>query len=110
MGKPTTFLALDSDLTAFLGPGHTATSTLGGPGIIYLRDPPAVLTHYGIDPRPSIGANTLLVTSRPGLQGHQAGLSGWLRVGRDPNRNRPTIRRSQTFRRPARPNALGAPT
>jgi putative ABC transport system permease protein len=58
-------LALDST-DAFLA-RHTATGTLGGPGIIYLATP-AVLAHYGIDPA-SIEATTLLVTSRPALEG-----------------------------------------
>ncbi|HZD98545.1 MAG TPA: FtsX-like permease family protein [Micromonosporaceae bacterium] len=58
-------LALDST-DAFLG-RHTATGTMGGPGIIYVATP-AVLTHYGIDPA-SVDPATLLVTSRSGLQG-----------------------------------------
>ncbi len=58
-------LALEST-DAFLA-RHTATGTIGGPGIIYLATP-AVLAHYGIDPA-SIGPTTLLVTSRPALQG-----------------------------------------
>jgi putative ABC transport system permease protein len=58
-------LALEST-DAFLA-RHTATGTIGGPGTIYLATP-SVLTHYGINPA-SIGPTTLLVTSRPGLQG-----------------------------------------
>jgi putative ABC transport system permease protein len=58
-------LALDST-DAFLA-RHTATGNVGGPGTIYLATP-AVLAHYGIDPA-SIDPTTLLVTSRPGLQG-----------------------------------------
>jgi putative ABC transport system permease protein len=58
-------LALDST-DAFLG-RRTATGTIGGPGIIYLATP-AVLAHYGVDPA-SVEPTTLLVTSRPGLQG-----------------------------------------
>ena len=58
-------LALDST-DAFLA-RHTATGTIGGPGVIYLATP-AVLTHYGIDPA-SVDPATLLVTSRAGLQG-----------------------------------------
>jgi putative ABC transport system permease protein len=58
-------LALDST-DAFLA-RHTATGTIGGPGIIYLATP-AVLAHYGIDPA-AIDPASMLVTSRPGLQG-----------------------------------------
>ncbi len=46
---------------------HTATGDLGGPGTIYLATP-ALLAHYGIDSS-SISPATMVITSRPGLQG-----------------------------------------
>jgi putative ABC transport system permease protein len=84
-------LALDG--TDALLARQTANGSTGGPGTIYVATP-AVLAHYGINPN-SISPTTMLITSRPGLQGTSGLQLLTLTFGTDPRiLPNPTI---QTF-------------